>query len=236
MQLEFINKDGEKKTLSDADRRTIRSVSRRVGAATRRERGLLARINTLQMPDFLTQQDHTGVTLPQPLALRPNLRSPWSGSSPRRLAIQPIERLQPGLIIPSSSPLLASMSVTHDDLSALMKPDIANNILRHAATADVNSNPRRWVKICQLVQASVIQILPQLYGYSTCLDDSVDCLILRISQLHFPESEAQSNYTLVDQMYRRAIRSLSSALSSGVVDRTVWYATLLMALFEVRFN
>lgn len=79
----FINADPDNPSQSDTDRDTVRRVSRRAGAATRRtQRGELSRANTLQIPNFLIRQADHLVPLNPPLQYGPH-----DGQVAQRLSI-----------------------------------------------------------------------------------------------------------------------------------------------------
>lgn len=199
-RVEFINQDASNPNLSEEDRRTIRRVSRRVGAASRRQQGAAPRINTLQVPDFLLEQIQRPAQLSPPLPVSPNGRQ-----------------------IPP-------------ELSVLLQPDLTGIILRYAAANNADADPRRWIKVCRLANDSLIHTLPRIYGYSKCLDDGIHCVITRVRWSFLQQTEGQpveSGELQIARAYDRAIRSLADSISSGAVDWTGWYATLLMALFEV---
>ncbi|KAF2469835.1 uncharacterized protein BDR25DRAFT_343509 [Lindgomyces ingoldianus] len=182
---EFINQGPHNTRLSESDIRTVQKVSRRVGAATRREQGVQARINTLQVPDFLTQQKQHPLRFPPPISFLPHRRE-----------------------FPS-------------EMSILLQPDLTANLLCHAAASDAAINPRRWIKICRLANDSILHTLPQIYGYSKCLDNSIDCVVMRVRCSLQQGAEVQlreSEELRITQMYGRAIRSLSNAITSPEVN------------------
>ena len=250
MKLEFINQDAQKRTLSVVDRHTIRKVSRLVGAATRKAQGPAKRINTLQLPDFLVPQRQErqeiaklGADSKRENRSRGYLQRHLETSAEISLSYSSPDVWDQRLShdrsylpnIPFPLPFLPNGRKIPNDLAIFTQPDLTASLLRRAAVADVNANPRRWVKICRLAQESVLQVLPQRYGYSRCLDDAIDSVTGRIQQYLGQDAENQLNHTRVKRAYGRALRSLQTALaSSNSVDWTVWYATLLLALFEVR--
>lgn len=197
-RVEFINLAANNSALSEEDRRTIRSVSRRVGAASRRKRNV--KVNTLQVPDFILDQ------VRQPSNLSPSL------------------------------PLSSNGRHVPTELSIVLQPSLTADIIRHAAANNADADPRRWIKVCRLANDSLIHLLPQVYGYDKCLDDCIDGVVTRFRWSFLQRSGGSSTAAKEIQLalaYDRAIRSLGQTISSGVVDWTGWYATLLMALFEV---
>lgn len=240
MQFEFINQDAGNRSLSKSDRCTIRSVSRRVGAATRREKGAVTRTNALQIPDFLAFEEESST-------------SSLTSSAPAPQPDQPLGvGTDPGS--PDQTPALASSSRRHRESSArttslvgyvpnqqsvppdvhiFMLPGLSAKLLARTASTDAHNNDIRWVKACRLGQESVLGPLPQRYGYRRCLDDAIDCVAGRMRLTLSPNDDRLAQLQ-IDRLYGRALRSLNVALSLGYVDWTVWYATVLLLLFEVR--
>lgn len=233
MPIEFIHQDTKNPTLSDADHQTIRRVSRRAGAATRRGRGVGKKVNALQMPDFLILQWSYTKQLSTRLTYESSLQSPQLN---RGLNVRQSDHSynNPPPSIPFPPTFAPNGRRIPGEMSILMQPDTTANLLRYAAITDANSNPRKWVKICRLAQDSVLQLIPQLYGRSKCLDDSIDCVVTRVRQCFLSGTEGQAGQIDLSRIYGRAVRSLSATLTDTAVDWTVWYASLLLALFEVR--
>ena len=113
-----------------------------------------------------------------------------------------------------------------------MLPGITAKLLAHVVSRDVHNNQLRWVKASRLGQESILGLLPRRYGHSNCLDDAINCVAGRM-RLSLVESDDRHAQWQVDRLYGRALRSLSTALSSDPVDWTAWYATMLLLLFEV---
>jgi len=116
-----------------------------------------------------------------------------------------------------------------------MQPDLISRLLQVASLTDALSNPKRWLNICRLAQESVVKVLPQRYGYSGCLDDAIACVGSRVRQCLIQEEGMKiSCKRQVEKDYVRALRSLQTKLSSPEnVSWDIWYATLLLCLFEV---
>jgi hypothetical protein len=116
-----------------------------------------------------------------------------------------------------------------------MQPGLSQKLLADASGVDVNSDPKRWVKICRLT--SVLQFLPHMIGHSKCLDCAIDCLAERVRQCCIQVPDMALAQTQLERRYGRALQVLQNALdSSASIDWTVWYTTLLLALFEVRWG
>jgi hypothetical protein len=208
MSLQFVNTDSNHRELTDKDRRLIGRNARRVGAATRRIRGDSRKINVLQIPDFLVSPDEQSD----------------NGEQPQ----QP-----PHLTAPSAWSIMSASACSIIDWSVLLQPELSGKVLGHAAAAESNMDPRRWVKICRLTESPLLQVLPLLYGHSTCLDDATECMIARIRCCLRVSVALSETEGILARTYGRAIRSLSTAIARGSVDQDIWYATLLLALFEV---
>ena len=116
----------------------------------------------------------------------------------------------------------------------LMQPDLISRLLSNTAPAEVVTNPKRWLKICRLAQQSVVQVLPQRYGHSGCLDDAIDLVSRRVRLCFVLDEDRNLAQRQVERAYLRSLRSLQVALGSkDSVSWDVWYATLLLCLFEV---
>lgn len=121
-----------------------------------------------------------------------------------------------------------------NELLTLMQPDLISRLLRLASVTDALSNPKRWLNICRLAQQSVVHVLPQRYGHSGCLDDAIACVGSRLDQCFVAEENRLACQRQVEKDYVRALRSLQAKLNSpDSVNWDVWYATLLLCLFEV---
>jgi hypothetical protein len=216
----FVNQDPENRGLSDSDRRTIRGISRRVGAATTKQ-GNKANTLTLQSPE-------------KPANRQNGSRSRTSRAS--RASHNAASQRKPRQMSQHSNISLGYSPSGHPhskDISVLVHPNLTVGLLHQAVKADVNSDPRRWLKICRLSRQALLPSLPQLYGHSKCLDDAIACVSLRIQQLFRDEIQDFKSQDMAAALYRRAISSLASALDAPSVNVTVWYSTLLLAFFEL---
>lgn len=238
----FIHQGPKNRTLSEVDRRTIQKVSRRAGAATRKAKGPRPRINVLQVPDFLIPEfetkpegshldnksrDSSGTT---PL-YRQTGSHPQSPPPPE----EPLAGRDIVVSAPASVPLFLQPHGSNipEKLSVLMQPGLSQRLLDEAAIAGENASPRRWVKICRLT--AMLHFLPQMIGQRRCLDHAIECLAERARQYYAPPTDRQLGQLQLERKYGRALQSLQNALTSTPkVDWTVWYTTLLLALFEVR--
>jgi hypothetical protein len=123
------------------------------------------------------------------------------------------------------------------ELLTIMQPDLISRLLQLASVTDALSNPKRWLNICRLAQQSVVHVLPQRYGHSGCLDDAIACVGSRLHQCFITEENRLACQRQVEKDYVRALRSLQAKLNSpDSVNWDVWYATLLLCLFEVCFE
>jgi hypothetical protein len=222
----FVNQDLDNRMLSDSDRRTIRGISRRVGAATTKQQS--------EMNITTSQQSETPLKRPSIATRRNNPRGRTSragnasqGTLSQQKSRQTTQRGKVGLLYsPFGQPL-------SKDISVLTHPNLTVELLHQAVKADVNSDPRRWLKICRMSRQALLPSLPQMYGHSKCLDDAIACVSLRIQQMFRDEMRDSGSRARTDGLYSRAICSLASALDAPCVKVMIWYSTLLLALFEL---
>ncbi|OAL30887.1 hypothetical protein AYO20_08580 [Fonsecaea nubica] len=238
--VQFIHQNPKNLSLSDADRRIVRKVSNIAAAATRKAKGTAARTNTLQLPDFLlTETRDDTESGPHPRVAQENdaasHRLPQSKHT-RSPAELTLARHADGWrhtnsIVPPLSPWPSTIN-SPEYVSLLMQPGLSQKLLLDASSVGVNSDPRRWVKICRLT--TILQFLPQMIGHSKCLDYAIDCLAGRVRQCCVQSRDRdQLVLTQLERRYGRALQCLQNALnSSRSIDWTVWYTTLLLTLFE----
>ncbi|KAI1629232.1 hypothetical protein EDD37DRAFT_644991 [Exophiala viscosa] len=242
-QFEFINQDASNRSLSKSDHSTIRSVSRRVGAATRREKNAGTRTNALQIPDFLVASEEEDYTSNNTYSAHvQQLDDPPEAGSDSDMHHQ-----TPALVVSGRAQWKSEARITSlarytpdgrsfpQQVCIFMLPGLTAKILTHVVSADVHNNQLRWVKACRLGQESILGLLPRRYGHSKCLDDAINCVAGRIC-LSLVESNDRLARWQIDRLYGRALRSLNAALSSDSVDWTAWYATMLLLLFEILDN
>jgi hypothetical protein len=237
--MQFIHQDPKNRSLSDSDRKIVRKVSNTAAAATRKAKGPGAKINALQLPDFLAtaatadsgytstasvQVGEGAISLRHGPAMRTQRRPlPPTGLSNRHNYAGPIR---------ASLSLWPSNSKSPEYVSLLMQPGLSQKLLVDASGLEANSDPRRWVKICRLT--SILKFLPLMIGRSKCLDCAIDCLAERVRQCCVTSPDIGLAQTQLEKRYGRALQCLQSALNSAPsIDWTVWYTTLLLALFEV---
>ncbi|KIW88377.1 uncharacterized protein Z519_10946 [Cladophialophora bantiana CBS 173.52] len=246
--VQFIHQNPKNLTLSDADRRIVRKVSNRAAAATRRAKGTTARTNTLQLPDFLVTETKAVID-PSPRAPPAQetaecIRLQQSKQVPFDQALALCRHLSPvgrpakrsyNASIASPLPLWPNKRNSPEYLSFLMQPGLSQKLLLDASSVGVNSDPRRWVKICRLT--AILQFLPRMIGHSQCLDYAIDCLAERVRQCCIQSLDRELALTQLEKRYGRALQCLQNALnSSRSIDWTVWYTTLLLTLFELLDN
>ncbi len=243
--VQFIHQGPKNRSLSDSDRRIVRKVSNTAAAATRRAKGAGAKVNTLQLPDFLTtgtalKSDDTTTSctsseedvvspLPQPTKQTMTTSLPaWPHHHPGGLS----RKHNYVATIRTPLPLWPDNRSSPEYVSLLMQPGLSQKLLVDASSVDVNSDPKRWVKICRLT--SILQFLPHMIGHSKCLDYAIDCLAERVRQCYIDIPDVALAQNQLEKRYGRALQSLQNALDSAEsIDWTVWYTTLLLALFEV---
>ncbi|OAG38114.1 hypothetical protein AYO21_07704 [Fonsecaea monophora] len=242
--VQFIHQNPKNLSLSDADRRIVRKVSNIAAAATRKAKGTAARTNTLQLPDFLfTETKDDSESGPRPLVAPENDTASQHPPQPKHTrppADQTLARHADGWryavsIAPPLSPWPSTIN-SPEYVSLLMQPGLSQKLLLDASSVGVNSDPRRWVKICRLT--TILQFLPQMIGHSKCLDYAIDCLAERVRQCCVQSRvRDQLVLTQLERRYGRALQCLQNALnSSRSIDWTVWYTTLLLTLFELLDN
>ncbi|KAK6364246.1 hypothetical protein LTS17_012417 [Exophiala oligosperma] len=244
MQLSFINQGANTRSLSEADRSTIRRISRQVGAATRKANGNGKKVNKLQIPDFLMSSLGANYEVQAPLTNAPGChkllkpRPKVSDLRSKKIPSNAPEGEQWMTAIPASLSFKPNGRPIPSGISVFMLPDLTAKLLDYATTVDLLANPARWIKAFRLSNPSALQLLPQRYGYSKCLDDAIDCAAGRIRLcLAGDESAQQSDKLEVDKLYGRALRSLSLAIAApSPIDWTVWYTTLTLLLAEVLDN
>ncbi|KIW30844.1 uncharacterized protein PV07_02537 [Cladophialophora immunda] len=248
--VQFIHHNPQNRTLSDADRRIVRRVSNKAAAATRKAKGTASKTNALQLPDFLVAetskdeaesdsraretQEHAETVI-QPQRARP---APDDQAVAARRRLSPVERSVKRNYTPSVVPPLSLWPNTANSpeyVSLLMQPGLSQKLLLDASSVGVNSDPRRWVKICRLT--TILQFLPRMIGHSKCLDYAIDCLAERVRQCCVQSPDREQALTQLERRYGRALQCLQNALNSARdIDWTVWYTTLLLTLFELLDN
>lgn len=139
-------------------------------------------------------------------------------------------------LVPQLS-ILANGRQVPTDICIVLQPDFIQSLLHHAAVKSCDADPRRWVKVCRLANDSLMRLLPQVYGYDQCLDTCIDCLLLQFRQAFMPEAgdSSDTGELQLARAYNRAIQGLANSVYR-TVEWTGWFATLLMALFEVRYG
>ncbi|OAP64151.1 hypothetical protein AYL99_00123 [Fonsecaea erecta] len=241
--VQFIYQSPKSLTLSEADRRIVRKVSNTAAAATRKAKGTASRTNPLQLPDFLVfEKEDAG-----PLGTQENAHLTQMQQSNRTPGVQARaarRRLSPGepsarrSRTPPLAPPLSlwpSQTDSPDYVFLLMQPGLDQKLLLEASSMGVNSDPRRWVKICRL--STILQFLPQMIGHTRCLDYAIDCLTERVRQCCVQSPDREMALTQLERRYGRALQCLQNTLnSSRNIDWTVWYTTLLLTLFELLDN
>jgi len=239
-QFKFINQDASNRSLSKSDHSTIRSVSRRVGAATRREKNAGTRTNALQIPDFLVASEGENSTSTSTSSARVSHIDdpPEAGSKTDSHDQTPALALSGRRQRDSAARATSLVRYTPNgrsipqDVRIFMLPGLTAKLLARVVSTDVHNNQLRWAKVCRLGHESILGLLPQRYGHSRCLDDAIACVAGRV-RLSLVEGDHRHAQWQIDRLYGRALRSLNAALSSDCVDWTAWYATMLLLLFEV---
>ncbi|EXJ66609.1 uncharacterized protein A1O5_10280 [Cladophialophora psammophila CBS 110553] len=246
--VQFIHQNPNNLTLSDADRRVVRKVSNRAAAATRKAKGTTARTNALQLPDFLVTETKA-VTDPNPrppparenaecIQLQQSKQAPFDQALASYRHPSPLGRSAKRSYhasIASPLSLWPNKRNSPEYVSLLMQPGLSQKLLLDASSVGINSDPRRWVKICRLT--TILQFLPRMIGHSQCLDYAIDCLAERVRQCCVQSLDRELALTQLEKRYGRALQCLQNALnSSRSIDWTVWYTTLLLTLFELLDN
>jgi hypothetical protein len=232
----FIQQDGSGRALSEKDRRIVRNVSNRAGAATRKARGGKIKVNQLQLPDFLLPDIQTGFdarNVPQKVV---HAAGNSTGNMPdQALKDDNCPNLAGGTCDRCTISVSLSLwpnSKAPEHVSLLMQPGLSQSLLLSAARAKPNSEPRRWCKICRL--SSTLQFLPLMLGHSKALDSAIGCLAEKVRQFFIDVGDLSSAKLRLERGYGDALRALQNTISArNGVDWTVWYTTLILALFEV---
>ncbi|KAK5035413.1 hypothetical protein LTS07_002851 [Exophiala sideris] len=227
-QFKFINQDASNRSLSKSDHSTIRSVSRRVGAATRREKNAGTRTNALQIPDFLVASEGESSTSTSTSTAHVSHIDdpPEAGSKTDSHYQTPALALSGRRQRDSAARATSLVRYTPNgrsipqDVRIFMLPGLTAKLLARVVSTDVHNNQLRWAK---------------RYGHSRCLDDAIACVAGRV-RLSLVEGDHRHAQWQIDRLYGRALRSLNAALSSDCVDWTAWYATMLLLLFEILDN
>ncbi len=240
MELSFINHGTNHRSLSDADRSTIRKISRQVGAATRKAKDNGKKVNVLQIPDFLTAdaesvasaQQSAGYSQEPGCLVKVKPQKPLGHS--RELSNRERKHHCLTTSVPASLALSSNGRPFPSSMSVFMLPDLTTRLLDYATGQDVLTNPLRWVKAFRLSRQSVLRFLPLCYGHSKCLDDAINCVAARLQLCLAGNGQGHTSQLQVARLYGRALRSLNAALtSSDRIDWTMWYATLTLLLSEV---
>lgn len=239
--VEFIYQGPNNRTLSASDRRLVRKFSTTAAAATRKSKGPKAKVNTLQLPDFLIINETE--TTPASKSSEEAGRNTDAREGPLYpLHVAGVTGIPSSadfvadtafLSIPLPLSLWPSSKNSPEHVSLLTQPGLSQKLLTDASSVGVNSDPRRWTKICRL--SSVLHFLPRMIGHSKCLDYAIDCLAERVRQSCLTSPDTTLARTQLEKRYGRSLQCLQTALdASDRIDWTVWYTTLLLALFEVR--
>lgn len=108
-------------------------------------------------------------------------------------------------------------------------------LLGHDELSPILSDPLRIQKILSLTHDEFFLGLGERHESDRCVNDAVDCLWTYLQQLLLPGLLSANRNKHVER-YIQALNSIRSALSEGsVLDSVdVWYATLILILYEVR--
>jgi hypothetical protein len=239
--IQFIHQDPKNRSLSESDRRIVRKVSNRAAARTRKAKGLGTKVNTLQLPDFLIASSKAPpgaatVTLVDSDGSTTSADSepPTTPLTKPRFSRALMRRDDYTSPIPPPLSLWPNNTKCPEYVALLMQPGLSQKLLVDASGAPLNSDPRRWVKICRLT--SILQFLPPMIGHSKCLDCAIDCLAERVRQCCVTSPDLELAQGQLEMRYGRALQLLQTSLNRPQsIDWTVWYTTLLLALFEVGY-
>lgn len=115
------------------------------------------------------------------------------------------------------------------------KKDLSKTLLSHEELSPILSNPLRIQKILGLGNELFFQGLRESYEAKICVKDAVDCLWAYCEHLLLPELSSTSMNKHI-KCYVKALSSMQLELNSGnaLNSLDVWYATLILILYEVR--
>lgn len=99
--------------------------------------------------------------------------------------------------------------------------------------------PNRLCKIMNLTRREFLSHLPSHYGHLPFLDEAMECLMARLHDtvpLLRPTNHAPLNQPSPTALYGKALTSLRSAIDGDLTRNLtyIWFAILLLTLFEVR--
>jgi hypothetical protein len=140
-------------------------------------------------------------------------------------------------ITPTLTPSQPQSLLHLQELLEFSKHDISKTLLSHDELSPILSNPLRIQKILILTHEQFFLGLEEKHETNQCVNDAVDCLWAYFQQLLSPGLPSAGRNKHV-KSYVRALSSIRSALDAGsALDSIdVWYATLILILYEVRFQ
>lgn len=228
---EFVIQGPKSNGFSKETRTRIRRQAMKAVGAARRQSGRYGKHNQRQSPPELRQK-----TIDIALRLAPQACVVEEGKTGRKDtadASWPSDRTC-SLTVPSPMPLSGIDAMVRDhgicptDLSALTSAHIGR-----VASKILSSHSRMLVSLLSYPSWSYFSMIPGRFGYSSCLDDAVLCLMGKARILLAPSSKTSE--TLILSNYGKALQSLQSAVNNPALctSADVLCATEVLALFEV---
>jgi hypothetical protein len=230
MSFDFINTSGDPKKVSQSNFQTVRRRATQAAALTRQQRrSERARGSSpFHPPPWLVSDwDQAEVESSSHSKYQAMDESTHTWSSKWHTVIP-----FPDLAL-STSPGGSLRSVR--ELLEFSKGDMCRILLSHKRHAYVFNSPVRIQKILKLVDTQLFAGLIEKHGQSQCLDDAVECLWSYVQQCLIPEG-TNMDWKKPLGIYVRALHSLQAALNQGDDLYTVWHASLVLIVYEVRRN
>lgn len=141
------------------------------------------------------------------------------------------------LYVPDSIPSdgHAFLGLRDPNVSILQK-----NLLDAVVGRSIGEDANRLFKIMSLTQRQFLSHVPAHYGQLLFLDQAIECLVARLHQTIplVKPSIASSSAGLRSPaaLYSKALQSLRVTIENDLVNNLsyVWFATMVLQLFEVR--
>lgn len=237
MNFDFIVETQDSRSINRNKSAIIRKNASKIGAISRKKLGD-RRVNTLQIPDFLlTPGERDEVVedekrssksgLPKTTALPTHIRNNKSDLSDIRNTFLTVSW-------PISDPYPGSFHA----LASIVNSDLQSRILQNAFDSSLPEHSLRAAKTPYLVQDVILRKITLCYGQVDCLDNAIQCVWEKMRSYLLPVSEKELAERKTCQLYGRALEGLQSSLfkPSPELATYLWFATVLLVLYEVRRN
>jgi len=238
MDYEFIVTSNDPDNASQNTRQVVRRRASQAAARTRRREARFIKVNQLQMPVWLEADlAVSSARSTDPLSLQP------SEHFRKRLSAFPMYLL---IYFDETGPLAQSIPHTLPsnppqsllpirELLEFSKHDMLTTLLSHDELSPIFLDPLRIQKVLSLMHRQFFSGLGEGHETNQCVKNAVACLWAYLEQLIVPGlSPARINKHV--ECYVQALSSIRSALHVGsALDSTdVWFATLILILYEVK--